>query len=238
MPTVADLGIFLQVRMGSSRLPGKIFRFIGGRPSLQLLCDRLKKTPFAEHLVLVTSNNPLDDRVAEFAAQEHLRCFRGSENDVLARFVEAGHCFGVSDIARLTGDCPFLSTEILARNIAAFYEHQRPDYYYVEGYPIGLGAAEVMRLSALEMSHCEADSPYDREHVMPYLVAHPKKFRVVIEQAPAELFHPALQLTLDTHEDLQRLDILFRELRGRVEPRDLLDVYKRKPALFSSRANG
>jgi spore coat polysaccharide biosynthesis protein SpsF len=234
MPTVADLGIFLQARMGSSRLPGKIFKPIGGKPGLEILCDNLKRTPFAGHLVLVTSDNPLDDRVAEFAAQQRWRCFRGSENDVLARFVEAGHHFGVRDIVRLTGDCPFLSMEILVRNIAAFYEHKRPDYYFVEGYPAGLGAVEVMRLSALDVALCETHSPYDREHVMPYLVDHPEKFRVVIEQAPPELFQPDLHLTLDTPEDLERLDILFRELLGRVELRDLLEVHKRRPALFSS----
>ena len=104
-----DLGIFIQARMGSTRLPGKIFKDIGGRPALKIMIDNLKNIGYSDLIYILTSTEKQDNVVEDFATMEGVKCFRGSENDVLDRFFQAAKKNKINDIVRLTGDCPFLS---------------------------------------------------------------------------------------------------------------------------------
>lgn len=237
MPTKTSLGIFLQARMGSQRLPGKTFKRIGGRPVLKIMADNIRRTPYGGKLYLLTTTSARDDKIIKFAEKEHIRHFRGSEHDVLDRFVRAARCFDVDDVVRLTGDCPFLSMDVLTENIRAYYRAGRPDYFFVRGYPNGIGAVEVMSKKALELCHKRARGTYYREHVVTYLEDHPKSFRLVIRRAPASYFWPNLRLTLDEPADLHLLRKVYAELDGHTGMRNIFRLFRSRPELASINAH-
>ena len=79
----------VEARMGSSRFPGKMMSDIGGRPALLRLIERLKQATTVESIVLATTRQPVDDPLVQLAETAGVRWYRGSEDDVLNRVVEA-----------------------------------------------------------------------------------------------------------------------------------------------------
>ncbi|MDA1129420.1 MAG: NTP transferase domain-containing protein, partial [Chloroflexi bacterium] len=114
------LAAIIQARMGSTRLPGKTLAEIGGRPLLELLVQRVKRSTRVDQVIIATTTETRDDVLAEWAEKQGLPCFRGSEDDVLDRVYQAAKKFAVDNIARVTPDCPLLDPEVLDRVIAAY----------------------------------------------------------------------------------------------------------------------
>jgi spore coat polysaccharide biosynthesis protein SpsF len=75
--------VVIQARMGSSRLPGKVLRPIGGRPLLGLMLDRIATGGFP--VVVATSTLDRDDPIERFLSDREEALHRGSEYDVLRR---------------------------------------------------------------------------------------------------------------------------------------------------------
>jgi spore coat polysaccharide biosynthesis protein SpsF len=95
--------------MSSTRLPGKALSLINGRPVLwwviyNFLCIDIKK----EQIILLTSTEVSDDPLVTYAEQIGVPVFRGSLENVYARFVEAEKIFPCEWIIRVTGDSPFI----------------------------------------------------------------------------------------------------------------------------------
>ena len=83
----------IQARVGSTRLPNKILLpFYENKCILQLLLDKLKQVE-GTNIVIATSKDTQNDAIEALAKQEGVSCFRGEENDVLQRFIDAAHAF-------------------------------------------------------------------------------------------------------------------------------------------------
>ena len=79
----------VQARMGATRLPGKPLKEVLGRPLLQFLVERLRRAKSIDDIVIATSTDPQDDQIALWCQKQEVSCYRGSENDVLQRYLEA-----------------------------------------------------------------------------------------------------------------------------------------------------
>jgi len=173
------ISVIVQARMGSTRLPGKIFKEAGGVSLLEFCLRRLSKVKGIQHLIVATSRAVVDDRVEEFCKSKSFEFFRGSENDVLSRYYEAAKQSGATIVVRATSDCPFLDPKLIFEMISEF-KRQQVDYLSNNlrfSFPHGLDA-EVMRFSALEAAHQEAAHPEEREHVSPFIRNHPERFKL------------------------------------------------------------
>ncbi|MBT6511929.1 MAG: NTP transferase domain-containing protein, partial [Rhodospirillaceae bacterium] len=104
MTTVA----IIQARMGSARLPGKVLMELAGRPVLAHVVGAAGKTAGVDKVVVATSLQAGDDALAAWCAERDVACFRGSESDVLDRFVGAAREYAADIVLRLTADCPLL----------------------------------------------------------------------------------------------------------------------------------
>ena len=114
----------IEARMGSSRLPGKVLKDINGQPALWRLVDRLRRCMHVDDVIVATSTAKGDDFLAQWCEQQSIACFRGSENDVLHRVVEA-HRFMKSDlVVEITGDCPMTDPDIVDLGIETFLTHK------------------------------------------------------------------------------------------------------------------
>ena len=135
------LGIILQARMGSKRLPGKVLMRVGRKPLLDHIFDRLKLMKHSAKLVLATTTNPMDDAVDRFCKERGVECYRGSEDNVLERYYSCAKKYQFQHIVRLTGDNPFTDIEELDRLIEQ-HLNTRSDYTHSFGVlPVEIGRA-------------------------------------------------------------------------------------------------
>ena len=102
----------IEARMTSSRLPGKVLLPVCGKPILSYLIERLKLVKSINEIVLATTINPTDDILVEFAQNLGIACFRGSENDVMQRVLDASKNSNADVIVEITGDCPIMDTQV------------------------------------------------------------------------------------------------------------------------------
>ncbi|MDE6460665.1 MAG: NTP transferase domain-containing protein, partial [Paramuribaculum sp.] len=105
-------GIVIQARSGSTRMPSKILLpFEGDTRIIDIIIEKIKKSCPDKTIVVATTDNPADNILEDIAKEHGVECFRGSENDVLARFIGAADKFGLDRIIRVCSDNPFLQTD-------------------------------------------------------------------------------------------------------------------------------
>lgn len=203
-----EIGIIIQARMGSSRLPGKILMTMGRKVLLEHILDRLTKLRHAAMIVIATSDTSADDIVESFCQAHAVACFRGSEDNVLDRYYQCAVHYGFRHIVRLTGDNPFPDMEELD-NLIDLHLSARTDYANsFASLPLGVGA-EIFTFAALERSWREGNAPHHLEHVNEYLLEHPEIFRTTSLKVSPDKNRPEVRLTVDTAEDYARACYIF-----------------------------
>ena len=229
MKTVA----IIQARMGSSRMPGKIFSDLSGRPVLAWVLDAAHATLGVDALWIATSVEPADDEVAIWCQSNGIPVHRGSEHDVLGRYIGAIDASGAEVVVRITADCPFLDPAVIAQTIrlravtcADYVSNIDPPTW-----PDGLDC-EVIKSTALRVAAQEATRAAQREHVTPFIRNNRARFSSETLIAPL----PGLakeRWTLDTPSDLEFLRAVASRLPAGRAPSflDVLDVLDRHPNL-------
>lgn len=233
----------VQARMGSSRLPGKVLRELGGKTVLEQVVARSQAIAGVDEVLVATSTLPVDDPLEELSTRKGWRCFRGSESDVLDRFYRAAIEVRAGHVLRVTADCPLLAIEeagaVIARHLATGAAYTHGITVWGSGMPLGTGA-EIMTFAALERSWREGHEPKHREHVDEYIGDHPELFPTERVDAPPELQRPELRLTLDTEDDLTLLRTIYERLGAHgelVALRDVVALLDREPALIALNAH-
>ena len=218
-------GIVIQARSGSTRMPAKILLpFDGEDTILDIVIENIKCDNPGVAVIVATTQSPADDRIEALALRHGVKCFRGSENDVLGRFLGAADAYGLDRIIRVCSDNPFLQTASFAALIAGADAHPEADYVayaFPDGRPIikshlglyaELATVDALRRAATSMVG-DVDEKLYREHVTIYLYTHPDAFRLELLPLPEELrSRTDLRLTLDTPSDFSLLNELYRRL--------------------------
>ena len=192
--------IVVQARMGSTRLPGKILKEVEGKPLLRILMDRLRDVEKPFSLLVATTTLEKDDATVHCVERAGVSYFRGEEEDVLDRFWGASRTCSCDAIVRLTADCPLTDPWLVSKALDLFYS-LNVDYLsntLRRTFPRGFDI-EIFKVSALVLSAREAHSPYEREHVTPYIVQHPEIFSQACFTSPEDF--SGHRVTVDTVED-------------------------------------
>ena len=201
----------IQARMTSTRLPGKVLLDLGGKPVLAHVVARLARCVNVDAICIATSTNVEDDPIVDFAASVGVGVYRGSEHDVLARFVGAARACAADLVVRITADCPLIAPEIVDRVIQRAFDPD-PACDYVSNtqtrrYPRGLDC-EAIFTDALARADRFATSPAAREHVT-WFVHSERPELFVRREVVAARDDSDLRWTLDTPEDLAMLRALY-----------------------------
>lgn len=249
---------FVQARLSSKRLPGKVLLGIGGEPMLVRVVERARRAKTVDEVVVVTTIDPPDEAIERLCQERGYSCYRGSMQDVLDRYYQAARLFGADVIVRLTADCPVIDGHVIDEAVNAFlgrpagvgepftgriedipfdFAANRLPPPWKRTYPIGLDT-EVCTFPVLELAWKEARHPHQREHVMPFFYEDladagktAPRFRIRLVDHVPDYGH--LRWTVDTQEDLD----LVREIYRRFDDRDdfrwqeVLDLFEREPAL-------
>lgn len=221
----------IQARLGSSRLPRKVLEVIGDRTMLRRVVDSARASTHIDEVVLAVPTG--EHELVASASELGIPCIEGSEHDVLDRFVVAADHTAADAVVRLTADCPLLDPAAID-DVARIWRENRADYCIVEGYPRGVGDAEVIGREALMRAAAESTEPQHREHVMTYHLDHPDHFDLDIRRAPPAVRRPELRVCVDVPEDLAAVRGVVERLHveGRsVSATSIIDVLDRHPEL-------
>ena len=229
----------IQARMASTRLPGKVLLPLCGHSVLAQVLGRVAAARGIERVVVATGTGAEDDAVAAEAARYGAMVYRGSPDDVLARYHGAAIQAGADTVVRVTADCPLLDPELLTEMLVRFRERSC-DYLsncQVRSYPRGLDV-EIFTMGALVRSHAEATSPHQREHVTPYIYEHPAQFAT--EPYIGTPDRSAHRWTLDMPEDWALIQAIYARLgsgRAIFSTAAVLDLLDANPELVALNAH-
>jgi len=227
MRTVA----IIQARTGSTRLPGKVLLPLLGEPLLVHVVRRVAMATTVDAVVVATTTGPDDDAIADLAGREGWLVERGSEMDLLDRYVTAARAHRAERVVRITSDCPLIDPDLIDEVVATLAT-SGADYasntLEPRTYPRGLDV-ETMTIAALERAWREDLDPASREHATPYVYRHPELFRLAAVRGPVDL--SGHRWTVDTPEDYELVRLVYDAL-GRVDFgwRDALAVVEAHPA--------
>ncbi len=228
----------IQARMGSQRLPGKVLAPIGRAPMLAHVVERAAACPAIDQVVIATSTGADDDAVAAAAAVLGVACWRGSPDDVLARYRDAARAHHADVVVRLTADCPLLDPAVIGRVVAALVAGSRRDYaanVLTRTYPRGLDVEALWTDTLLRIDRL-ATTAAQREHVTALVHDRPTWFTTASVEAECDASD--LRLTVDTLADLE----LIRRIHARLAPTAatpytaVVALLRREPALTAINA--
>ena len=201
-------GVFLQVRLNSSRLPRKALLPLAGQSVVEHAMDSLALVDAQVHAILTDAASA--DTLRPYADRSGFDVFVGSPDDVLSRYADAARRYAVNCYVRATGDNPLVSAK-LANCLLDVHEEARADFSGFLGPPLGTGV-EIVQAAALFEAEREAEDPYEREHVSPFIYRRPERYSVQRPWAPEEANLPEARVTLDTESDLALLRRIYDSL--------------------------
>lgn len=227
------IGLFIQARSNSGRLPGKIYAGLPDDESpsiLEHIVARLSGIPRVDVLAVLIPST--DFILQEWCLERGIEFVTGPENDVRERYRLAARHFETDLIVRATGDNPCVDPGVAADTIEEML-HRQTDLLSFANLPLGV-AVEIFTAAALSDDEIPVRE-HHREHVTLHIKHSPDRFRVL------HLDHPALpaagemrlpRLTVDRAEDLIVVRRVFQELGFDFRLADVLELFELWPDFF------
>ncbi|WP_342559388.1 glycosyltransferase family protein [Metasolibacillus sp. FSL K6-0083] len=227
----------IQARVGSTRLPGKVLKPLGDEDVLSYDIARCRAIKGVQEVIVATSTLAQDDAIAKWCKEHEVACYRGSEDDVLDRYVQCAKIYKPDYVMRVTSDCPFVDYE-MASEIVALMEKECKDVVLLEGeIPRGL-AVEIISYDALLRIHEMGQEPRHREHVTYYAYEFKGQFTTTTYEVPENRQAPELRITLDTEEDYELLKAVAAHFRDSlVSSVDVIQYLKDHPEVAEINAH-
>lgn len=225
-------GIFITARLKSTRLPGKALIEVNGRPLLSYQLQRLRdSTEFP--IVLCTSTHRQDDALEAYAAQMRCPCFRGSEEDVLDRYLKCAKAYGVTRMYITYGDEPLLDIDLIQRTFSQL-DAQEPIWVDNSDYPDGSFGYGLNERAIKLINELKGSS--ENEVWGPMVASLPVS---IVKNAPPPSWEKGrYRLTVDYPEDLEMFRILSKELGDDLSTVGISDVFQAYDRLGLLAVNG
>ncbi|MFZ3043663.1 MAG: glycosyltransferase family protein [Minisyncoccia bacterium] len=225
----------IEARMTSSRLPGKVLMPLAGEPNLTRLIERLRRSRYVDDIVIATTTNAPDDAIEALAEKIGCKVWRGSEDNVLERVLQAAQSVHADLIVEITGDCPLIDWRHVDY-LVDLYEEGGYDYVannMERSFPRGFDAQVFSVKTLAEVNELTKD-PVDQEHVSIYIYSHPERYKLHNWSAEGKMARKELRVTLDTREDYELLNLIFEKLLPQNEDfsaENVVDLFNREPEL-------
>lgn len=222
---------------------------LGDRSVLKWAVDRVALSKRIDKIVVATTTNPADDDIADFCEEHNLHCFRGSEDDVLGRFVAAAEAHGAAWAVRVNPDSPLIDPVYLDDLIGAALQSDGGyiSYELSDHTPVMLCGvsffAEAIHIDTLRQADKLIADDFEREHVTLGIYKRPETYRVRFLQVPSFCDDAAIRLTLDTETDfrlLQELVAVLGEGAISCSAAEIVDLLSQRPewtAMMKSQAD-
>ncbi len=192
--------IFLQARMSSKRLPGKVLLEIKGKTIINLIMDRLKKVNFKKKIIILTSNNKSDAPIVKYCIKNKLIFFKGNLNNVYKRYYDAVKKYKVNEFIRISADSPLINPEIIDRAIKLY---KKKKYEIVTNcmertFPKGQ-SVEIINSNVFLNSYKFIKTKKNKEHIFTYFYKNRKKFKIY--NFKSKIIKNKVNHSIDTFKD-------------------------------------
>lgn len=235
------IGLIIQARMGSTRLPEKVMKNLQGKTVLEHVIERVRQSKLIDEIIIATTTHERDAVIESEALRCGVKAFRGSEDDVLSRYYYAAKDNNLDVVVRITSDCPLIDPKVLDEIINYFLKNKF-DIVSNAGsdlssrtYPRGLDT-EIFSFKVLENAFYNAKEEYQREHVTPF----------IYEMANQAFYYKnnvdysKYRWTLDTDEDFNLISEVYKHLYNGTHDfylGDVLKLFEERPELYDINAH-
>lgn len=235
------IGVIIQARMGSTRLTGKVMKDLEGKTVLEHVINRVRQSKMIDEIIIATTIHDRDDVIETEALGCGVKAYRGSEDDVLARYYYTAKENDLEVVVRITSDCPLIDPKVLDEIIQCYVSN---DYDIVSNagsdlskrtYPRGLDI-EVFSFRVLENAFTNAKETSQREHVTPYIYEN----SIGVYYYKNDIDYSKHRWTLDTDEDFKLISEIYKHLyhgEHNFYLSDIVKLFEVKPELFNINAH-
>ena len=235
------VGIIVQTRTGSTRLPGKVMMKADDKLLMvDYVINQLKYSKLHDEIVIATTDLKQDDVIFDYVTNRNIPCFRGDEKNVLERHYQCAKKYAFSTIVRIPSDKPLIDPTIVDSVIEKFQSNSY-DYIsnfsvdvndndrFIPSYPSGT-EVEIFSFTALETAWKNASSEDEKEHVTPYIYSNPEKFKIFTFKSEKNLSQ--FRWALDYENDLKLIRIIISKIQKRpILMNDILELFEQEPDL-------
>ena len=235
------VGIIVQTRTGSTRLPGKVMMKADDKLLMvDYVINQLKHSKLHDEIVIATTDLKQDDVIFDYVTNRNIPCFRGDEKNVLERHYQCAKKYAFSTIVRIPSDKPLIDPTIVDSVIEKF-QSDSYDYIsnfavdvndnnrFIPSYPSGT-EVEIFSFTALETAWKNATSEHDKEHVTPYIYSNLEKFNILTLKSEKDLSQ--FRWALDYENDLKLIRIIISKIQKRpILMNDILELFEQEPDL-------
>jgi spore coat polysaccharide biosynthesis protein SpsF len=240
--------------MNSTRLRGKVMMPLGGTPVLGWVWRAAAAAHLVDSVWIATTTEERDNVIVEWCIKNKMNYWRGSEDDVLDRFVDCAKQARADAVVRLTGDCCLLPPQIIDE-VITLYLHTGVAYASnvdPPSYPDGFDV-QVVATEALFAAHKLTARASDRDTVCCYISRHRDRYpsanlvcpipglaseRFVLDTAEDFAFCQAVaeKLPYAAHYPPSMIEMLT-VLRKHPELRQINSMHTRNERFFAAIAN-
>lgn len=225
----------IQARMGSSRFPGKVLSVLAGKPVLWHIVHRVRKCRPVDEVVVATSREKPDDQIAQYCNNLEVKCVRGPENNVLARYERAVITTDPDVIVRITGDVPLVDPGMIENMLSALMDKQGDFCISDPDLPtIHEGFSCFTRTAFNKLVSEARQDPVAIEHVCGYFKQHSDFVKTVYADVAPDLRVGGVRSSIDTPVDLKFFETLYGltgEQPGELSLHTVADLLQQKPEL-------
>lgn len=210
--SMSRVGTVVAARTGSSRLPRKALLPLGEYPMILFLLERIRATREASKVILATTTLPEDDELTRVVGDAGFLVFRGTNEDVVARYVDAAQAYDLDYVVRVTGDCPFVDAETLDHCLISARQHIPFDLASTKGYfPVGIDY-EIYKASVMAGLHAAGTlDAADREHLTLHMYNQSDRFKLAFLEPRSE-WRSNKTFTVDTWDDYVRAQEIVMQM--------------------------
>lgn len=193
------VAVIVACRLKSTRLKNKALENIGDITSIEMCMKNILKIKEAQHVILATSDLESDAALKDYTYHDSVIFHKGDPEDVIRRYLDICDILGIDTVVRITGDCPYVSNEI----VSTLYESHRKsgaDYTAAKEFAVGT-SAEIIEVSAMRKIKEHFTSAAYSEYMTWYFMNNPEHFKLNVVELPKDMVRD-YRLTLDFQEDL------------------------------------
>jgi len=196
----------IQARTSSKRFPNKILHKLLGKPIIKHVIDRVKESKHIKKIIIATSKNKSDDKLASYLPKIECECHRGSLNNVALRMYETAKKNKAKYFMRISGDSPLIDPMIIDYAIKAFIKHNDADLItniFPRNYPSGQ-SVEIIKTKIL-IDNLVNFNLNEKEHVTSYFYSNNKKFKIINFKKNINNYKNSPKLSIDYKSDLKKI---------------------------------
>jgi len=188
----------IQAREKSERLPGKVYRKIGGKSILEHVISNVQDAEEVHAVVVATP----DKRIADISGNRGAFDFwyREGEENVLDRYVKAAEFVNCDVIVRITADCPLIDPKVIDMCVKGLEDNDFCSNVLRRRFPVGMDVEVFHRDSLYRMERMAHHDAFWKEHVT-YGV-YTNQHLWLHKNIDSDKDYSMIKLAVDTEDDL------------------------------------